>query len=150
MKKILSALAFAALIGSSVASASPLVTADVPLDSNYYGYLEKLEGMGYVSGVPAGTKPFSRLDMAKWVLEAETVAKNKPMPKYLQTYYDTMHNDLAEEIAYLQGDNFKSNLKLRGVDVEFSHVSQDSAAYKYSNANASWQLGFAFGSKQDE
>ena len=62
MKKILSALAFAALIGSSVASASPLVTADVPLDSNYYSYLEKLEGMGYVSGVPAGTKPFSRLD----------------------------------------------------------------------------------------
>ena len=141
MKKILSALAFAALVGSSVADASPLVTADVPLDSNYYSYLEKLEGMGYVSDVSIGTKPFSRLDMAKWVLQTEAVAKNKPMPKYLQTYYETMRNDLAEEIAYLQSKkNFKNNLKLRNVGVEFSHVSQDNSSYKYSNANASWQL----------
>ena len=32
---------------SSVSTASPLVTANVPLDSRYYSYIDKLEGMGY-------------------------------------------------------------------------------------------------------
>lgn len=48
MKKLLSAIAIAATLGCSCAAASPLVTADVPLDSSYYGYLDKLEGMGYI------------------------------------------------------------------------------------------------------
>ena len=30
------------------ATASPLVTANVPLDSRYYRYIDKLEGMGYI------------------------------------------------------------------------------------------------------
>lgn len=40
MKKLLSAIAIAAALGCSCAAASPLVTADVPLDSSYYGYLD--------------------------------------------------------------------------------------------------------------
>ena len=74
MKKLLSAIAIAAALGCSCAAASPLVTADVPLDSSYYGYLDKLEGMGYIQDMPANTKPYSRLDMAKWVLQAEAIA----------------------------------------------------------------------------
>lgn len=59
MKKLLSAIAIAAALGCSCAAASPLVTADVPLDSSYYGYLDKLEGMGYIQDMPANTKPYS-------------------------------------------------------------------------------------------
>lgn len=144
MKKFLGACLIAAALGCNVAVASPLVTADVPLDSNYYLYLDKLEGMGYVTDIPTGTKPYSRLDMAKWVLQAETVAKTKPMPKYLQTYFDTMRADLAEEIAYLQGDTnkFESNLKLRNAKVEFSYMDQDKSIQNYRNGNmkANWQL----------
>ena len=153
MKKILGACLIAAALGCNVAAASPLVTADVPLDSNYYLYLDKLEGMGYVSDIPTGTKPYSRLDMAKWVLQAENVAKTKPMPKYLQTYFNTMRADLAEEIAYLQGDTnkFESNLKLRNAKVEFSYMDQDNSrqGYKVSPSNggnagewnrAHWQM----------
>lgn len=81
MKKILSAIAIAAALGCSCAAASPLVTADVPLDSSYYGYLDKLEGMGYIQDMPANTKPYSRLDMAKWVLQAEAIAQSKPLPQ---------------------------------------------------------------------
>ena len=103
MKKLLSAIAIAAALGCSCAAASPLVTADVPLDSSYYGYLDKLEGMGYIQNMPANTKPYSRLDMAKWVLQAEAIAQSKPLPPYLQTRLDAMREGLAEEIAYLQG-----------------------------------------------
>ena len=77
MKKLLSAIAIAAALGCSCAAASPLVTADVPLDSSYYGYLDKLEGMGYIQDMPANTKPYSRLDMAKWVLQAEAIAQSR-------------------------------------------------------------------------
>ena len=83
MKKLLSAIAIAAALGCSCAAASPLVTADVPLDSSYYGYLDKLEGMGYIQDMPVNTKPYSRLDMAKWVLQAEAIAQSKPLPPYL-------------------------------------------------------------------
>ena len=153
MKKILGACLITAALGCNVAAASPLVTADVPLDSNYYLYLDKLEGMGYVTDIPTGTKPYSRLDMAKWLLQAEAVAKTKPMPKYLQTYYDTMRADLAEEIAYLSGENdkFESNLKLRTAKLDFSYLDQDksSQGYKLSPNNggeakefkpAHWQM----------
>lgn len=140
MKKILSAIAIAAALGCSCAAASPLVTADVPLDSSYYGYLDKLEGMGYIQDMPANTKPYSRLDMAKWVLQADAIAKSKPLPPYLQTRLDAMREGLAEEIAYLQGAGKINNVKLRGASVDLSYLQQDSAAYKYNNAKAQWQL----------
>lgn len=144
MKKILGACLIAAALGCSVAAASPLVTADVPLDSNYYLYLDKLEGMGYVTDIPTGTKPYSRLDMAKWVLQAEKVAQTKPMPKYLAAYFNTMRADLAEEIAYLNGETnkFENNLKLRNVKLDFSYVDADKTIQNYSvkKANAHWQM----------
>lgn len=140
MKKLISAIAIAAALGCSCAAASPLVTADVPLDSSYYGYLDKLEGMGYIQDMPANTKPYSRLDMAKWVLQAEEIAKSKPLPQYLQTRLDVMREGLAEEIAYLQGAGKINNVKLRGASVDLSYLQQDSAAYKYNNAKAHWQM----------
>lgn len=140
MKKLLSAIAIAAALGCSCAAASPLVTADVPLDSSYYGYLDKLEGMGYIHDMPANTKPYSRLDMAKWVLQAEAIAQSKPLPPYLQTRLDAMREGLSEEIAYLQGAGKINNVKLRGASVDLSYLQQDSAAYKYNNAKAHWQL----------
>ena len=48
MNKFLMAGIVAAMAAAtSVATASPLVTANVPLDSRYYRYIDKLEGMGY-------------------------------------------------------------------------------------------------------
>lgn len=46
----------------------------------------------------------------------------------------------AEEIAYLQGAGEINNVKLRGASVDLSYLQQDSAAYKYNNAKAQWQL----------
>lgn len=142
MKKILSMLALSVAVSCNVVNASPLVTADVPLDSKFYTYLEKMESMGYIDDIPSGTKPYSRLDMAKWLLQVEKTAQNKPMPTYLQSCFRTMRKDLAEEINYLQSNkkSFTSNLKLRNVNLSFNYVDQNKNAYKYRNANASWQM----------
>ena len=90
-KYILFSITTALLTGYfAVTAASPLVTANVPLDSRYYSYIDKLEGMGYIKDMPTGTRPYSRLDIAKWIMEAQQVAADKPMPGYLKTYYDEM------------------------------------------------------------
>lgn len=144
MKKFLMASIIAGVMAafSSVAMASPLVTTNVPLDSRYYGYINKLEGMGYIKDMPTGTKPYSRLDMAKWIMEAQQVAADKPMPGYLKTYYEEMRSDLAEEIAYLQGDSkaYKSNIKLCAVEARLAYADMQQNVYRYrKGVNASWQ-----------
>jgi hypothetical protein len=144
MKKFLMASIIAGVMAafSSVAMASPLVTTNVPLDSRYYGYINKLEGMGYIKDMPTGTKPYSRLDMAKWIMEAQQVAADKPMPGYLKTYYEEMRAELAEEIAYLQGDSkgYGSNIKLRAVEARLAYADMQQNSYRYrKGVNASWQ-----------
>jgi hypothetical protein len=65
--------------GANVAcAAAPKVTANVPL-SVFVMIHQKLSGMGYLSSMPTGAKPYSRLDMAKWTLEAKKLAATKPM-----------------------------------------------------------------------
>lgn len=142
-KYILLSITTALLTGySAVTAGAPLVTTNVPLDSRYYSYIDKLEGMGYIKDMPTGTKPYSRLDMAKWLLEAQQKAQTKPMPGYLKNYYEEMRAELAEEIAYLQGDSkdYGSNIKLRAVEARLVYSDMQQNAYRYrKGVNASWQ-----------
>ena len=142
-KYILFIITTALLAGySTVTAASPLVTANVPLDSRYYGYIDKLEGMGYIKDMPTGTRPYSRLDMAKWLLEAQQQAQTKPMPGYLKNHYEEMRADLDEEMAYLQeaSKNYGSNIKLRAVEARLAYGDMLQNAYRYHKGiNASWQ-----------
>lgn len=129
-------LAFAV---SSVALASPLVTSNVPMDSRFYDYVAKLEAMGYIKDITPGTKPYSRLDMAKWLAAVDTAQ----MPAYLKVYYNELCRDLAEEIAYVKGENdrFTSNVKLRSAAVEFSYMDAEQLEFGYAGQriNAGWQ-----------
>lgn len=146
MKKIFAAGAVVALLACcSIAAASPLVTSNVPLDSRYYDYIDKLEGMGYIKDMPSGTKPYSRLDMAKWIASINPAG----MPDYLKVYYDEMAADLAEEIAYVKGEKqrFESNVKLRSASVAFSYVDADHTTYDYRNNNYKHQDKSSIGQK---
>ena len=69
MKKIATVL-FACFILST----SPLwalSSANIPLDSPVYGYLDKLAGFGLISSDIRGIKPFSKAEVARMLLEAE-------------------------------------------------------------------------------
>ncbi|MFA7402890.1 MAG: capsule assembly Wzi family protein [Pelobacteraceae bacterium] len=68
MKKIFVAAACLIL------SANPLwalSSANIPLDSPVYGYLDKLAGFGLISGDFKGIRPFSKAEAARLLLEAE-------------------------------------------------------------------------------
>ena len=51
--------------------ASPALSGNVPLGSYVYEYLDKLEGLGLLSAMPPGARPYSRLQVAGWVVEME-------------------------------------------------------------------------------
>ncbi|MFZ2950301.1 MAG: capsule assembly Wzi family protein [Desulfuromonadaceae bacterium] len=68
MKKIVTIFACLLL------SATPLwafSSANIPLDSPVYGYLDKLAGFGLISSDIKGIKPFSKAEAARLLLEAE-------------------------------------------------------------------------------
>jgi len=49
---------------------SALSSANIPLSSPVYGYLEKLAGMGLISSDVKGLRPYSKAEAARLVLEA--------------------------------------------------------------------------------
>lgn len=60
------------LLNTSVANASMLSSANIPLDSPIYSYLDKLAGFGLIKSDMKGIKPFSKAEAARLILEAES------------------------------------------------------------------------------
>ena len=115
MKKTLVAgmMAAAASVMVPGLAGAEAVTADVPVGSVYYDYVDKLSGMGYIDSLPDGARPYSRMQMAKWVLQAEKNAKDKPMPAYLADELASMRTAFASEIEVLKGRSDQDDLALR-------------------------------------
>jgi hypothetical protein len=59
------------LIGLYAAPVHALSSANIPLDSPIYSYLEKLAGMGLISSDVKGLRPYSKAEAARLVLEAQ-------------------------------------------------------------------------------
>jgi len=123
-----------------VSFAAPQVTGNVSLGSSYYEYIDKLEGMGYISSMPMGAKPYSRLSMAKWTIEARKAALQKPMPKYLAAYLQELETGLAPEIATIEGKGTPDSFRLTEVKTGLAYLNADQMNYGYSNGiAATWQ-----------
>lgn len=80
---------------ASGAQAAPPVTVNVPVDSAYYSYIDKLSAMGYLKTMPNGARPYSRLQLARWVREAQETAQSRPMPAYLADETESMAQYVA-------------------------------------------------------
>ncbi len=141
MKRKKFALTVAAfLLMPSVGMAeAPVTTANVPVDSVYYSYIEKLSGMGYLQSLPDGSKPYSRMEMAKWVREAETKAAKKPMPSYLADEMKAMEKEFAPELSTLNGNRKYDELRLHSVTAEAAYSSVGRDGYFYKHTAGSWQ-----------
>ena len=132
-------LAAAAAV-TGTAYAAPVGT-DVPLDSPYYGYIEKLDAMGYITSMRPGTKPYSRMDMARWTAEAEAASETRPLPAYLRYELDQLDRGLAPELAVLRKENShlpEIRLQEAEVGLTYLHSSDESYAYK-KGINGQWQ-----------
>ena len=147
MKKTLVAgmMAAAASVMVPGPAGAEAVTADVPVGSVYYDYVDKLSGMGYIDSLPDGARPYSRMQMAKWVLQAEKNAKNKPMPAYLADELASMRTAFASEIDVLRGRSDQDDLALRQASLQLASYNSDQSSYQQrrngssDQPNAKWQ-----------
>jgi len=69
--KSASTLALLLMLLFTAAPLYALSSANIPLDSPIYSYLDKLAGFGLISGDVKGIKPFSKSEAARLLLEAE-------------------------------------------------------------------------------
>lgn len=122
------------LITSAIATgghASPVnvISTNVPLTSPLYNYIEKFDGLGYLTSMPTGTKPYTRMQMAKWLEEIQTTAQRKPLPPYLLSVKTEMERELAPELAVLAGGEIKTDVTLKEFRLEAASYSGDLLRY---------------------
>jgi capsule assembly protein Wzi len=74
-------------------------SANIPLDSPIYFYLEKLAGFGLVTGDVRGIRPYSRLEAARLLVEAEDNLAQRPAdaPLLAQEITARLHELLPRE-----------------------------------------------------
>lgn len=124
LHQMLSLLAIAStfMCAPSVHAAAPpvhQVSPNVPLDSYMYDYIEKLDGLGYLSDMQTGSKPYTRLQMAQWCKQIEAaIAKDKSVPAYAKTMLSKLNGDLKPELSLLAGESVKKGIALKELSLE--------------------------------
>ena len=105
------------------------MSTNMPVGSVYYDHIDKLEGMGLIQSMLYGTRPYSRMDMARWTLEAKEGLKKDPaVADFVVNMVTRLEKALAPEIAQIQafnagekpGTQFKvqsTKLELAGADL---------------------------------
>lgn len=94
-------------ITSFASSAFALSSANIPLDSPIYLYLEKLSGYGLVSGDVKGIRPFSKAEAVRLLREAEAGLASGDRPPLAGEMVQRLRELLPREAA-LYGDEGKA------------------------------------------
>ncbi len=108
----MTAIALALLLNFSPANAAMLSTANIPLDSQIYNYLDKLAGLGFIKTDIKGIKPFSKAEAARLVLEAESHlddTKSSP-PLFAFELISRLRELIPREISLKQNPDQKPQL----------------------------------------
>lgn len=128
-KNILSSATVVMLLLCGQTFASPLVTSDVPLHSEHYEYIEKLEGMGFITDMPTSYKPYSRLTIARMLAKVNP----KGMPSYLKVYYDEMIRAYSDEIAFVIQHEQLFNQKIVGSKKKQAKFHKEYYAHQHNS-----------------
>jgi hypothetical protein len=95
-------------------TASPLwalSSANIPLDSPIYSYLDKLAGFGLISGDIKGIKPFSKAEAARLLLEAEkNLAASEAAPAFAAGLIRRMRELIPREASLRENPDKKLRL----------------------------------------
>lgn len=96
------------------AQAMPMLSGNVPIGSYVYDYLEKLDGLGLLKPMLMGGKPYSRLQVAGWVLEMEAALRQQKNPSWLgKALLADLRKEFAPELARLASGQAFMPPKLR-------------------------------------
>jgi len=90
------------------------LSANVPLNSYVYDYLEKLDGLGYLQEMRVGAKPYTRMQVAKWVQQLAVNMDLRPdVPPYAQTMLSELQKTFHQELTTLEGSPQQNVISLK-------------------------------------
>lgn len=116
------------------ASPADSLSANVPLASPMYGYIEKFDGLGYLQSMPTGTKPYTRMQMAKWLTEIQANEQNRPIPSYLSGAKLELERELAPELQVMAGKKTDQSVSIKDFRVDFADYDGDTLRYRMSGS----------------
>ena len=123
---------------AGVASSSPALSGNVPMGSYVYEYLDKLDGMGLLAAMPPGARPYSRLQVAGWLLEMEQNLMKQKQPSGLaKAMLQDLRRELAPEIARLSAGRGVPEPRVR--EWTFGMTSYDGDSTGYPAGRGTWQ-----------
>jgi hypothetical protein len=96
--------------GVAAQSVASRVSANIPLDSYIYTDLAKLDGLGYLKEMPNGAKPYTRMQVARWLTAIrEQVLLDQRVPTYAQALLNRLEAEFNSELALLAGKTAAAN-----------------------------------------
>lgn len=106
---ILSTMAMFLLVQVPATTCLAVSSANIPLDSPIYLYLEKLAGFGLITSDVKGLKPFSKAEAARQVLEAETNLESggTEVPAFARELIDRTRELLPREVSLQKAPTHK-------------------------------------------
>lgn len=135
-RRIALVIALASMTFSSAALAAPLggkqdgtpvISPNVKLSSHVYDYIEKLDGLGYLTDMRIGAKPYNRLQIARWLVQIEgAMAREAAAPTYAQGMIAELRKEFSPELALLQGSGSLPQVELKEVGLQYVHYKGES------------------------
>lgn len=129
-KQIIKRVAVCLAIGVSLSLPVPAsatkhrISPNVPFESYVYSYIEKLDGLGYLSDMQTGTKPYSRFQIAKWIKQIEeAMARDPVVPVYARNMLHDLQLEFSHELETLNGNQAENSITLK--EISFSAVYYD-------------------------
>ncbi|VBB09394.1 capsule assembly protein wzi [Lucifera butyrica] len=93
------------------------VSANVPAGSYVYDDLEKLSGLGYTTNLPTGTKPYTRMQVAKWLQTILTDTSGATLPPYAASMLQELRKEFAPELNILNRQPAKNGVRLQEISL---------------------------------
>lgn len=132
------------------------LSANIPLNSYIYDYLDKLDGLGYIEDMRIGAKPYTRMQAARWLQQINYGVKHRAdLPEYVQAMLQQLNEEFRGELAVLSGKADAPKIDLREVALGATYYDgqtvnqQPSTASTYQPLNVN-NDGYRFAQKLNE
>lgn len=110
------------------------LSANIPLGSNVYTQLEKLDGLGYINDMRIGAKPYTRIQAASWIKQAAAKQDSQTSP-YIQSILAELKREFSKELAVLDGANSASGISLSEWTLGFSRYTGSTLTHQRTESS---------------
>jgi hypothetical protein len=148
--KFITACALVLLLLFSAAPLHAISSANIPLDSPIYLYLEKLAGFGLITSDVKGLKPFSKAEAARLLREAEhnRISQNSVAPDFVDTLIKNIRTSIPRELSLRENPTTQPPLfdynPISGMRLRYIYLDGAARDYDRWSVDPGHQSAFGF------